>query len=341
MRESNDTPCVLNVRLKSSRSVSIGIASRIGTIVMGLVLVLATCASAGVFSEETVADRFEKAMKKKAEYCKTHKIDPANRRCDILKLKPADPLATEEGRFAHSIKIPNPVQEDSGYQPGMTPEQYFDHLCKAEAGEFIYKTVENVEGLYMMRPRKEATDDELSHLYALEDPYGYESWEATDPGPGFIHPNGFKFLEMPITNRTEPPWRKDYVHPSMMVSPPPGATTQRYHGYDGRNLKSLGKTYDVTSISHYGYTWRGITRPHDRELGIAGSELVVLDLPSNDVLAVRRAYIRSGDVRNSTGIWWMGGHVCPRNSTRLHRTSEFIKGVLKPVPGKEVSDARK
>ena len=31
----------------------------------------------------------------------------ANRRCDILKLKPADPLATEEAtRFAHSIKIP-------------------------------------------------------------------------------------------------------------------------------------------------------------------------------------------------------------------------------------------
>lgn len=65
MRESNDTLCVLNVRLKSSRSVSIGIASRIGTIVMGLVLVLATCASAGVFSEETVAERFDKAMKKR------------------------------------------------------------------------------------------------------------------------------------------------------------------------------------------------------------------------------------------------------------------------------------
>jgi hypothetical protein len=127
---------------------------------------------------ETVAERFEQAMKKKAEYCATHKIQPNNRRCDILKLKPADPLATEEGRFAHSIKIPNPVPEDSGYKPGMTPEQYFDHLCKTEAGEFIYKTVEHVEGLYMMRPRKEATDDELSHLYALEDPYGHTTDES-------------------------------------------------------------------------------------------------------------------------------------------------------------------
>ena len=61
---------------------------------------------------ETVGERFEKAMKKKAEYCATHKIDPANHRCDITKLQSADPLATEEGRFAHSIKIPNPVPED-------------------------------------------------------------------------------------------------------------------------------------------------------------------------------------------------------------------------------------
>ena len=62
------------------------------------------------------------------------------------KLEPVDPLATEEGKFAHSIRIPNPVPEDSGYKPG-TSKEYFDHLCKTEAGEFIYKTVEKVEGL--------------------------------------------------------------------------------------------------------------------------------------------------------------------------------------------------
>ena len=67
------------------------------------------------------------------------------------------------------------MPEDSGYKPGMTPEEYFQHLCKAEAGEFIYKTVENVEGIYMMRPRREAMDDEFQHLYALEDPYEHTS----------------------------------------------------------------------------------------------------------------------------------------------------------------------
>jgi hypothetical protein len=149
-----------------------------------------------VANGETVAERFEKAMKKKAEYCRTHKIDPANRRCDILKLQPADPLATEEGRFAHSIKIPNPLPEDSGYKPGMTSEQYFDHLCKTEAGEFIYKTVEQLDGIYMMRPRKEATDYELSHLYALEDPYGYVTEGSAETARELlVRRGGYPFLE--------------------------------------------------------------------------------------------------------------------------------------------------
>ena len=39
-------------------------------------------------------------------------------------------LATPEGKFAHSIKIPNPVPKDSGYRRGMTSEQYFEHLCR-------------------------------------------------------------------------------------------------------------------------------------------------------------------------------------------------------------------
>ena len=35
------------------------------------------------------------------------------------------------------------------------------------------------------------------------------------------------------------------------------------------------------------YVWRGITRPHDREMGIAGGELIVLDLQTNEVLGVQ------------------------------------------------------
>src|SRR5207237_7661024 len=75
-------------------------------------------------------------------------------------------------------KVPPPkwpeATADSGYKPGMSTQEYFEHLCKPEAGEFIYKTVENVEGIYQMRPREALTDAMLQDRYYLEDPYGAE-----------------------------------------------------------------------------------------------------------------------------------------------------------------------
>ena len=283
--------------------------------------------TAHVSVAETVAERFEQAMKKKAEYCATHKIQPGNRRCDITKLKPADPLATEEGRFAHSIKIPNPVPTDSGYQPGMTPEQYFDHLCKTEAGEFIYKTVENVEGLYMMRPRKEATDDELSHLYALEDPYGQVLGEDRLPQDSYVQPalGRYEFLEMPLLgsqSKYRRYFRDEQAHPG-----------RKYQtAISGQSVfvpYIVAEAEVATKSSRYGYTWRGIMRPHDRELGIAGGELILLDLETNGVLAVRRGYMRTGWMKNRTGIWWLTGQVCP--SPGAKREHQFVKEVLKPT----------
>ena len=155
---------------------------RMGGVVLGLVLVMVTGCAAGLFKEDTVGERFDKAMKKLAERCAKDPPKQGVTDCDPLKLKPADPLATEEGRFAHSIKLPNPVPEDSGYKLGMTSQEYFEHLCKTEAGEFIFKTAENVEGIMQMRPRAEATDYMLQHLYALEDPYGETYGEEFNMG---------------------------------------------------------------------------------------------------------------------------------------------------------------
>jgi len=284
---------------------------------------------------ETVGERFENAMKKKAEYCTTHKIQPGNRRCGILKLTPADPLATEEGRYAHSIKIPNPVPEDSGYKSGMTSQEYFDHLCKTEAGEFIYKTVENVEGLYMMRPRKEATDNELEHLYALEDPYGHTNGEATMGEYDFVSPNRYSYLERP----TQLPRisRATQQYGGSITGEQRSEAYARFSGYDARHLESMKRESVESLKSRYGFTWRDISRPHDRELGIAGGELIVLDLQTTEVLGVRRGFIRSGMVRNNlTGIWWLTGQTCPKYGYRNGRNKDFdlsywfIGKVLKP-----------
>lgn len=107
---------------------------------------------------------------------------------------------------------------------------------------------------------------------------------------------------------------------------------RRYLGYDGQNRQTL-KVSEVADLkSRYGYTWRGISRPHDRELGIGGGELIIFDLQTGDVLAVRRGYIRSGGVRNLTGIWWLTGQICPagRPIRPDFYSYDFLFGVLKP-----------
>ena len=276
--------------------------------------VLSVCVSFA----ETPGERFQKVMKEMEELCVNKKLIATDSRCILPKMKPADPLATEEGRLAHSIKIPNPVPIDSGYKPGMTPEQYFEHLCKTEAGEFIYKTVENVEGLYLMRSREQVNDHKLQHLYALEDPYAYSDIETDAPQKLFINPPWwrYKFFEI----RKAEPASSDRAETHY----------RRYFGYvQDKSPMNIEEAF--TLKSRYSYTWRGIERPHGRELGIVGGELIVMDLHSNEVLAVRRGFIRSGDVRNLTGVWWLGGHVCPTYKHANAYTYEFLSKVLKPA----------
>ncbi|MDH4305459.1 MAG: hypothetical protein OEV53_15490 [Nitrospira sp.] len=349
MNNSKDTTVAFNARLKSAGGLPMLTAGRIGPIAIGLVLVMVTGCAASFFKEETVAERFEKAMKKLAVRCAKEPPKPGDTTCDPLKLKPPEPLATEEGRFAHSIKIPNPVPGDSGYQPGMSTKEYFTHLCKNEAGEFIYKTVENVEGIMQMRPRVMATDYELMHLYALEDPYNaYQSLsEESYVNPPYsdavktkdvkkrayrvYRPDqNYKFLEKPI--------------PTLLQNPDDGAKYFRYTRPNTHKLEFESGQYiypgdqepaligqQVRELkSRYGFTWRGITRPHDRELGIAGGEVIILDLQTKEVLAVRRGYAASGGKTLETvaGIWWLNAAKCPASMPGDERY--FIHKVLKP-----------
>ena len=63
-----------------------------------------------VANGETVGEQFERAIREIAQQCASRKLEPNEVCGEVAKLKPADPLATEEGRFAHSIKIPNRVR---------------------------------------------------------------------------------------------------------------------------------------------------------------------------------------------------------------------------------------
>ncbi len=320
-----------------------------GVLVLSLGWLLIAGCAASFFKEETVGERFDKAMKKLAERCAKNPPKPGNTDCDPLKLNPADPLQTEEGRFAHSIKIPNPVSEDSGYKPGMTTKEYFEHLCKTEAGEFILKTVQNVEGIYQMRPRVMATDYELMHLYALEDPYNaYETLsENSYVNPRYAGAVKTKDVNKRVYRLYKPDQNYKSLEkaiPASQQNPADGTKYFRYarpntdkmifengqYIYPGDQQPKMIEERVKELRSRYGFTWRGITRPHDRELGIVGGEVIVLDLQTNEVLAVRRGYAASGGKTQETvaGIWWLSAAKCPQSMPGFEPS--FIHKVIKP-----------
>lgn len=280
----------------------------------------------------TAAQIFESMLAQLRAQQQKEPWDPRGRQSNpyqLLEVQIEDWYATEEGRFAHSIKIPNPVPAESGYRPGMTQQEYFEHLCKNEAGEFIFNTVDNVEGIFQLRPRKAYTAAERQHLYAIEDPYGYWIGETEDVGFEFVTPLLYSYLEIP-------PWgrrmygaaMRELLDPSIVATPPVGATIARHYGYDNQNVRSMRLEFDTKSRARYGFTWRGIRRPHDRELGIAGGELIVFDLKTYEVMGVRRGY----------NVWNRGwtGRMCPRygysggQDKTTYFTSWFIAKVVRP-----------
>lgn len=295
-----------------------------------------------VITAKAIFDEMVRGMtaeRAKRPWSKDDRLDRTNRALnpyDMLEIPIEDWLGTEEGRFAHAIKIPNPVPADSGYKPGMTQQEYFELLCRNEAGEFIFKTAENVEGIHQIRPRRLYSHGEWRHLYALEDPYGYWVGEWDEVGTQITGKDLYSYFEIQPSGRR----RYDLVHKvsnvrdeSLFLDPPVGATIARHFGYDSHTLKTMKLEYDTKSRARYGFTWRGVKRPMDREMGIAGGELIVLDLQTNEVMGVRRGY----------NIWNRGwtGRMCPRygyiggQDKTTNFTAWFVAKVARPTGWKD------
>ncbi len=223
-------------------------------------------------------------------------------------------VATPEGRFAHELVIPNPVPVDSGYKSGMNAAEYYRHLCDTEAGDFIFKKVDNVEGLYFARPPKKPSDQDLMDRWKLEHPElesPAQVWRDSPSGRAvlFIDPPlaTYHFYEEPNLDpkASQPYWR---------LSGYKSSNDFRYdeNGSWRRVPPIPWKQEPINQLkARYGLTWRGIHRPHDRENGIAGGEIIAYDLATLEILAVFRNYAFSGHMKNTPdGVWWLTSAGC-------------------------------
>jgi hypothetical protein len=250
--------------------------------------------------------------------------------CEFYRL-----VRVEEPEYWPYPQVPRPKLPEAPnppvYREGMTSKEYFEALCKAEAGEFIYRTVDNVEGVYQIRPRRLASGDALQDRYVMEDPYGYTEQEAVLPV--------FMFLRYYATFETKKSRNPGgfSLHPSWSERAPNDEVYERFSAYDERDTSKTKKEFVAKPGSRYGLSWRGITRPHDRELGIAGGELLASEILSGELLGIRRGFARSGDARGRGGFNWETADVCPklpefRRNKGLYFSPTFVRKVLKPAP---------
>ena len=220
--------------------------------------------------------------------------------------------------------------KDQVYKKGMSSAEYFDALCKAEAGKFIYKTIDDVEGIYQIRPLKDHQSNViLQDRYVFESPYQQAIDSAKRPGLNLLGPDEYLFVETVIYEPRSKTILERSYDSSFLAPVPEGEKYIRYEGEAYRDFKNVKKKYVAELRSQYGYVWRGIRRPHDREHAIAGGELAIVDLKTNKILALWRGFIRSGSSK-SKKVWWLSGQACPKIYGDKDMLDKFMVEVLKP-----------
>jgi hypothetical protein len=261
-------------------------------------------------------------------------------------------LADPEARFTHDIRlpdaIPGPVPFDfrkarlKALWPG-TPEvgvQYFRHLCRTEAGEWILKRVEGVRGLYFARPPspRRDTEDDYKDPYAFEAPHlerGFKLRDETAKSRGavFVYAPvvAYEYVEEP---RRAVSWQQGIDQPTVRLfglrHEPDTSRPCPPHGCPMREVAPMQVVGIARPESRYMLTWRGVKRAQDRENGIAGGEMIVLDRQTGEVLAVRRNFVLSGRYRGrDDATMWMTAGWCTDAPHEPQSALEFTRFALK------------
>lgn len=199
---------------------------------------------------------------------------------------------------------------------------YFKHKCETYGGEFIHKTVDNVEGIYQMRLRDPRDyESRLMRADIPEEPWGHTNRDAQLPHITFVRRDGsrYRFLEttkLPDTERL-----------TLITGIPKDITVtgEKYWRYSSPDV--LGDEYykvEQTSTlkSQYGFTWKEVRDSWDKVLGVWGGELIVVKVDDGEVLGIRRGYFYRNPFAGL--LRW-----CPIRG--FDPTYSFVSKVLRPA----------
>ncbi|MCP5207906.1 MAG: hypothetical protein H7A01_11920 [Hahellaceae bacterium] len=194
--------------------------------------------------------------------------------------------------------------------------------CVENAGHYVFRKVEGVEGLAQLRLREWAGyGDWKSRSEYPYDFYGYDSYEIRNAEFFYVSPpfSNFIFFESPmLTDRFKfPPnnARNDHI-PAVTVDPNP--KYRRFSGYRQRESK-MKEEHVAELMSHFGFTFQEVHTERDDLFDVIGSDLIVVDIATGEVLGLRKAYWSKAEINASS--------ICPFGID-WNSSSKFVSKVL-------------
>ena len=217
----------------------------------------------------------------------------------------------------------------------------FEELCKT-AGEKIYRTADNVEGVTLLKvwDRESAHSEEKLWKYAgLPEQYGKDSYIE-----GFL-----KWRVKIITKGNEKyddvlfsP--EDQNHPYILQGrysyvdvKQKNGTFLRYTLGDNLNQNYRMISNFTKSPARYAVTFENPVVPEEREHWIAHTRATVIDLQDNTVMATKDWYSFESQQGYGSYTMWITATICPNpgRSSTSYPIRLFIGDVLKPKPGEQ------
>ncbi|MFE8643842.1 hypothetical protein ACFX58_01995 [Sphingomonas sp. NCPPB 2930] len=247
------------------------------------------------------------------------------------------------------------VEQQSMKERQRIAGEMFQDLCK-KSGVFIHRTVENVEGVFLMKLRPENIN--YGNQYLMDDPYGSDSlgkgyiesflrgsFEATHKYPeSFKPPLGYLYIEAidPADGvRYRYTGSVKAVRKMKIDAPNVQLELKRNPNFD-LNIYAyiLDRIPAPSQPPRYGVTYDDISTRQERDYWIAGSSLKVIDLQTNEVIAERIGYMvdwAQGSQVGGRSPWLLAANnACPEFAPRHGSTaqprqaSNFVQQVLKP-----------
>lgn len=231
-------------------------------------------------------------------------------------------------------------------------EAYFEEKCKTIAGEKIYRSVPNIEGIMLMKVRPSRGERQLEDpmwpgaAFAAEvsaDSYiesflGYERAAGKPDGkPSAIASNNRGYIASDGRSGDKPGYRyadvidakdgREYRYSQVYRE------VDSIRGHDFAKVKImkyvLEKKIADIPLPRYGVTYEDHVISTERAIGVASSTVKIIDLNTNEVLGemIRYAYRPRGLKLTE----WLTSRVCPNHPVGFSSaTRKFVDQVLIP-----------